>query len=507
MTNRYRPVPFLVALLVSGSVFSADFQRGDESYNTCGAASLDNLWSTPSEEAGDQLSESTQKLAITSHPANQTAPVGEKITFHVQAQGGTPPYTYAWYWNGCDVKCNSESFCFTLRSKDNNAKIHAMVQDSDGNTETSRQAIITLGNNPTPDEPAPEQPPAADGVLEPNMSRVKSTLSFFCSDECNGRNTGSPGERLAGNHIAKFFQSQGLAPIKNGGSPTAYHMAWSYKGASFASEDDGTPGANAWWSSEDVSRAGEAYNIACVIPGSDPKLKNEYIVLTAHYDHIGKSKGGICRGADDNASGTAGLMEVAYCLKNAKPRRSIICVAVSGEEKGLLGSKAFVANCPVNISAIKGNINLDMIGRNTDEELHITPAKTNGKVSSLAKDSRNISQKYGITLSAGIEMHINSSDHASFMKKGIPCVFFNSGLHNDYHTPKDTVDKLNFNKMQKVIQIARDLTLKAANDASAPTILEKSEWSAWKWGKFSSKKLRNPRPIIEVSPTETMEAE
>ena len=203
-------------------------------------------------------------------------------------------------------------------------------------------------------------------------------------------------------------------------------------------------------------------NVVGYLEGSDPKLKDEYIVVGGHYDHLGMGGGGSRRpdtiaihsGADDNASGTAGVIELARRIKagNSSFGRSFIFVTFSAEEMGLLGSEYFVAKPIVPLTSIKGMINLDMIGR-LNEVLTLE-----GTGSTVESDSiLTILEKgrpFKVTRSAGAS---GGSDHATFYNKGVPVFFFFTGIHSDYHTPADKADKINYKGESDVLDMAFDL--------------------------------------------------
>ena len=222
-------------------------------------------------------------------------------------------------------------------------------------------------------------------------------------------------------------------------------------------------------------------NLAAVIPGISPELKNDFIVLSAHHDHLGLEGGKLHPGADDNASGTAAILEVARLLKDSKPKRSILVLSVSGEEIGLWGSQAFVDAPPVPLSLIKADINVDMVGRNAVDELSVTPAQIEGAVSTLTRDARDLASRQGIKLNQEADKYWTRSDHYTFAKRGIPCIFFFGGMHGDYHEPTDTPDKINFEKLARVVRLARDLTLQVANAVEQPKLLPKDAWVSWTW--------------------------
>jgi len=205
-------------------------------------------------------------------------------------------------------------------------------------------------------------------------------------------------------------------------------------------------------------------NVVGFIEGSDPVLKNEYIVVGGHYDHLGYGGPGsgsrkpdtiaIHNGADDNASGTAGVIEMARRIKADKANfgRSFIFITFSAEELGLLGSQYFVANPTVPITSIKGMINLDMVGRLKDE------LTIEGTGSAAESDSvLNILEKgrpFKVTHSAGAA---GGSDHTSFYNKGVPVFFFFSGMHYDYHTPTDKANLINYTGESQILDMAYDL--------------------------------------------------
>ena len=204
-------------------------------------------------------------------------------------------------------------------------------------------------------------------------------------------------------------------------------------------------------------------NVVAFIEGSDKK--NEVIVVSAHYDHIGAYGKKIFYGADDNASGTASIMEMAGALqhlanKGIRPSRSILFVALSGEEIGLRGSDYLVSNCPVPIDSVVLNLNFDMVGRNQDNN-----EKYNNTVYFLAygkqrklfkRITKNIGKKndaLNISFHPGFGnrfMWKFSSDHYRFKRINIPFGCFFTGLHPDYHTPRDTPDKINYEKLTEI---------------------------------------------------------
>ncbi|MBI4528045.1 MAG: M20/M25/M40 family metallo-hydrolase [Deltaproteobacteria bacterium] len=210
-------------------------------------------------------------------------------------------------------------------------------------------------------------------------------------------------------------------------------------------------------------------NVIAVLPGSDPRLKDEHIVIGAHYDHLGyghfgtrdtKTEGQIHNGADDNASGTAVLLNLArrLSLSRERPARSLVFVFFTGEELGLYGSRYYVTHPPSPLESIKAMINLDMIGRMKENRITAFGVDTAKEFADLLNE---ISQKSGIEVrKAG---GTGRSDHASFYSKNIPVLHFSTGTHEDYHRPTDDWEKLNIEGMEKI----GDLVLSLVNKLSA----------------------------------------
>jgi aminopeptidase YwaD len=222
---------------------------------------------------------------------------------------------------------------------------------------------------------------------------------------------------------------------------------------------------------EIVREMANTRNVAMILPGDDEKLKNEYVILGAHFDHLGMGGPGsssraidtvgIHHGADDNASGVAMMLELAekFALTKGSHKRSIICVAFTGEEEGLLGSKHFTGDPGINLASVNAMINLDMVGRlNETNNLQISGVGTaTGLKELIYADSDTSIIK--LTLS---DEGYGPSDHSSFYGKNIPVLFYFTGAHMDYHTPKDTWDKINYQGMvnisKLVFNVAKDLS-------------------------------------------------
>jgi hypothetical protein len=221
-------------------------------------------------------------------------------------------------------------------------------------------------------------------------------------------------------------------------------------------------------------------NIVAVLRGSDPQLRDEYVLLSAHLDHLGVGTpvagDSIYNGADDNASGTAALVEIAEALATlpVRPRRSILFLHVSGEERHILGSEWFSTHPTVPAERIVADLNVDMIGRNNPDSVVVV-----GKAySSLGADADAVQARHPelhLTLAEDIwpeKRLFFRSDHFNFARRGIPSLFFFAGEHEDYHRPSDTVDRLD---VDKVARIARMIFYLAYDIA---TVADRPRWTA-----------------------------
>jgi hypothetical protein len=222
-------------------------------------------------------------------------------------------------------------------------------------------------------------------------------------------------------------------------------------------------------------------NVIGIIEGSDPVLKNEYIVYTAHFDHVGKDNDGeVFNGADDNASGSIGLLETAKAFMSLKkrPLRSIVFLWVNGEEKGLVGSDYYVNNPLLPIENTVLDINLDMIGRSKTPadtgsfyglEMNVTgPGEvimyTRHESTELMKIISGSAEKTGIkVIDMGDDIESGESDHESFWAKGVPAVMFHTGVHADIHQKTDDGNKIDYNKMEQVTKLVFRIGFQVAN--------------------------------------------
>lgn len=228
------------------------------------------------------------------------------------------------------------------------------------------------------------------------------------------------------------------------------------------------------------SKTIEGKNVIAVLEGSDPVLKNECVVLSAHYDHIGiAANGDVNNGADDNGSGTVALLEIAEAFTKMEkhPKRSVVFAWVTAEEKGLFGSDFYSQHPVFPLEKTLADINLDMVGRSAEKEAEKEVDLDNslcgpngvyiisGKQSTeLMKISDNVCKELNLIPSDALSKALlTRSDYYHFYKNGIPVLGVTTGLHEDYHQPSDELDKIDYNKMMRVAGYAFLVTEKVAN--------------------------------------------
>jgi hypothetical protein len=232
-----------------------------------------------------------------------------------------------------------------------------------------------------------------------------------------------------------------------------------------------------------------AYNVVAVLPGSDPELRDEYVAIGCHLDHLGISADGtIHPGADDDGSGSAGLMAIAqaFAKNGTRPKRSVLLMAFCGEERGLIGSGYFAANPTVPLASIVAELQIDMIGR--DEEKGDETAADNVNCLHLVGSQKLSDDLHQLCLRLNDERAqfalewdeegvFYRSDHWNFAREGVPIAFFFTGFHPDYHRPTDTADKINYAKLRRIAMYVYDIGFELGN-ADARPLVDAARWDS-----------------------------
>ncbi len=281
----------------------------------------------------------------------------------------------------------------------------------------------------------------ANTITEEDLKKLVYTLA---SDEFEGRKTGEKGQKLAAEYIAKFYKERKIAAANGGTYMQSIPMEY-FRGRS-----------------KDT-----ASNVVAFIKGSEKP--NEYIVLSAHYDHVGTKGRYVYNGADDDASGTSAVLEIAEAFKNAAdkghgPKRSIVFLNVSGEEIGLFGSKYYTEHPIFPLENTVANLNIDMIGRvdarhkeNPEFVYLIGADKISKELHELSeavnKRYVNLELDYTYNDENDPNRFYYRSDHYNFAKNGIPIIFYFNGVHEDYHKHTDTADKIRYDLLRKRTQL------------------------------------------------------
>ena len=284
---------------------------------------------------------------------------------------------------------------------------------------------------------------------------IRKHQVYLSSDALQGREAGSEGGHKAALYIVEQAKKRGLKP---GGVEGTYYQPFG--------PSPGKP----------LEKGMK--NIVAVWPGTDAKLKDEFVVAGAHYDHVGlglkgsnKQAGGkageIHNGADDNASGTSTLLEIAGVVGKSRFKRTIVLMWFDAEESSLAGSKAWVAAPTLPIEKCAAMVNCDMIGRNDVKQVIVGLHKDEQgepKFPKWEEAVKAVETKFGAVFDwSSFDSFIKRSDHWPFMEKGVPAVFFTGGLHADYHTQNDDVEKINFPKEELVGRMIFTLAARAAN--------------------------------------------
>ncbi len=319
---------------------------------------------------------------------------------------------------------------------------------------------------------------AQENVTQITVSadNLKQHVFALASERFQGRKTGTDGQIQAATYCTQVFrQSHLVAPFRLDSIRGSFRQPFAfttievalYGGARSYGSRASTYQRNELvpfpQTANDSSRTLFGQNVGGLIIGTD--LKQEVLVISAHYDHLGAEGKRIFYGADDNASGTATILGVSAVFDSfrqagIKSRRSILFVLFSSEEGGLLGSSYFIYNSPLPLSQFVGDLNVDMVGRVDDahrkkpDYCYLLTNKEGQKLQRVAENAN--AQSVNLAINEGgydtvndPEQHFYRSDHYNFAKKGIPVLFFTNGSHIDYHKPSDTPDRINYGVLAK----------------------------------------------------------
>lgn len=316
---------------------------------------------------------------------------------------------------------------------------------------------------------APQPAPELRSELDAHgaAARMAEDIGYLASAALEGRGTGTAGNDSAAAYIARHFLELGLEPAAGrdeadicGGNGVAVCAE------SYLQRFTARPASDAH---RGITEGRPTQNVAAIVRGTDPVLRDEVVVLGAHFDHLGRSPessldpeagDAIRYGADDNASGTAMVMELARVLAQDPPRRSVILALFSGEELGLLGSLHFVENTPVPHDRIQAMVNFDMVGRLRNDRLIVYGIGTAEEMSGLVDSANTIDEP--LTL-AKVPDGFGPSDHSSFYAKGIPVLHLFTDLHENYHRATDTPETIEIDGMRRVALYAANVTRSLAD--------------------------------------------
>ncbi|WP_455637504.1 M28 family metallopeptidase [Parabacteroides sp.] len=293
------------------------------------------------------------------------------------------------------------------------------------------------------------QSPIEKGLNVINKENAEAYIGFLASDELEGREAGFRGGRIAAEYIISNLKTMGITPFyESYYQPFEAYSKERQKRGRFQVHPDSIAQLK-----QEVHRKLSLRNILGKIEGKNP---NEYVIIGAHYDHIGFDPllegDQIYNGADDNASGVSAVLQVAraFLASGQQPERTVIFAFWDGEEKGLLGSEYFVQTCPF-LKDVKGYLNYDMIGRNSNEEVPAQVDYFYTEANAAFGDwLKNDIKKYNLNLVPiyhAWDKPVGGSDNGSFAKRDIPIIWYHTNGHPDYHMPGDQVEKINWDKI------------------------------------------------------------
>ncbi len=307
---------------------------------------------------------------------------------------------------------------------------------------------------------------------------MRQAVEYLASQELGGRYPATIGDTLASEFIVGKLRSLKFKPVVKAKKEKGFYHDFTY--------------------GKEVERT--THNIMAVLPGKDKRLKNEYIVVGSHYDHLGmggQNSGsrrpdtlGVHPGADDNASGDAVVLELAKYFKKVRAKRSIIFAFFGAEEQGLIGSKAFLEwmkqddnkriNLPKDKNGIVAMVNLDMVGRMRDQAMSVSGTGTSSTFKAMAEQ---VAEQTHLNISCTPDGY-GPSDHASFVAADIPVLFLTTGGHMEYHTPDDVPSTLNYDGMQQTLAFSQELITQLANMPDTPDYISVPSSNTMKHANF-----------------------
>ncbi len=314
--------------------------------------------------------------------------------------------------------------------------------------------VLVAAHSVLASEPILDAAALSTAIESIRVADLKTHISTLASDSLQGREGGSLGGHAASAYLIQQLRQHGVAP-----AAANQHFVQEFSGG--------------------------MRNILASVPGSDDRLRDEVVIVSAHFDHVGfgtprNSRGPIGyihNGADDNASGVAGLLEVVEAVRSLPrpPRRTLLFAFWDGEEKGLLGSKHWIAAPTQPLSTIKLVINADMIGRLRPEGVEVTGTRTARGLRHLVSEANSAALVLAPQLRLDFTWDMRAdSDHHPFFAAGIPALMLHTGKHDDYHRPSDDADKINYEGTQQLTRLMLALALQAANADELPKFRSES---------------------------------
>lgn len=348
-------------------------------------------------------------------------------------------------------------------------------------------AALTVAPRVADAQRTPKRSARPAAAATPDAARLQRDIAWLADDAREGRGTGTAGNDSAAAWIARRMAELRLQPIVTDGEteascprpalrtalaptrgPRAVDAADYPRCAGYLQRFVARPPVRGH-AGTPTRRELPTQNVVAFLPGTDPALRGQVVVLGAHYDHLGrdassatdpKAGDAIRNGADDNASGTATVLELARLLAAAPPKRSVAFVLFSGEELGLLGSNWFVNHAPVPLDSVVAMLNFDMVGRLTNDKLLVYGTATAQELPALLDSANAAGPKLQVK---GIGDGFGPSDHASFYEKNLPVLHFFTDQHADYHAAGDDADRINVPGTARVADLALRVTRAVAD--------------------------------------------